>query len=201
MSAENKNWLLGNLVEPFIKKIVENIALSITLGTLVVIATFSVSFWKYLSNTEIALIWLIAFMLLTVIILSVVYFVLQKNFGRKLNAEINKYKTPKRVYIDIFQLDKIQSYTADEIQGIVWKWEWRKSQATKVYNPIKTIPLCPKEECDENELSFVADNKNAGKSTFGCSLCNELYTKLPSLDSIKKQIKTSAQNKYEYWSQ
>lgn len=114
---------------------------------------------------------------------------------KNINTPIKLVNKP----IDIFQLDKILSYKGETINGLTWKWNWRKNPITDAYEPLDARPVCDVGKCNYKELYTDNVESMYGYRTFSCPLCRKNYNALPSIAKINETIKNLALTNKHKW--
>ena len=95
------------------------------------------------------------------------------------------YRTPaKEKYVK-----SVQDYITDEIDGITWRWYWKKYLGN--YHIEELRPVC--EKCDTSMIFY--DNLNYSRAE--CPKCDNRYNKLKALNKVDAIIVDNArQNRF-----
>jgi hypothetical protein len=186
-------------------------------------STFSLIF-NWLVNVQLSIIYLIP---ITILICSIpVFWIYRKNkklstikdlalqlsetqnqLNKALEKQLNEFKvknsqllsTPKPKLTHVTEIESIVNYQGEQIDGLTWKWNWRKNPITKNFEPYDARPLCNVGSCDYRELITNNVESPYGYRTFACPRCKKDYYALPSIKDITNKILTSAARNVAKW--
>jgi hypothetical protein len=191
MSSEKPKWwktppysnVVGGLILAAILGLLrlgyEWITAPIALTTIKGFWNLLTSSFSYVLNYEFKFWWLLCFLLIGSIIRYII---------RIRNRPIKLIINGK----DSEDISKMLSYTADKIDGLIWKWEWKFNYIINRYEVKGAIPLCNNMKCKNAELVPDGYNDEFGAYLYNCYSCHNNYGSQEEPSYVENMI----ENKY-----